>query len=198
MSTLDKILKLEEQIESLKSNPQGVSTDDFNKSMTSIQNNFKVISDKQNYFVERLLALEQTFASLAKMLQAIGTELEDKKVIKSDDVVSRIREMDETAEREQLESMISSGQIQPVEVSDNESIVVTSQTIEDGQGQSSNKVSDFRVFHLSAPIFTEDVVQKLSGLKVGDEVKESLQDGTVLVTKVSAIYKSSVNQQEVQ
>jgi hypothetical protein len=137
------------------------------------------------------LELEQGLTSIAKTLAGLVSALSDKKVVADEEIISRIRRMDEEEERKRLGFLKSSNIIRKSESVQTDSLVVISQALMTTDGSIKN-ISDFRIIEM--PLYNNKANDKVFLALIGKKVKESFQlpgnnsNETVLVT-VQEIYE---------
>lgn len=157
--------------------------DQFNKSM---KNNM----DFTQLGINRGLALEQSLTSLAKTLTAAISELVETKVLKDDAVMTRIRKMDETNERNRIKLMLDAKTIAPVDAVTATSLVVTLQDAA-ADGGDKKLVSEYSVLELTNQELPQEIKTLLLGKKVGEnaEIKDEKGNKETIYFKILEVYE---------
>jgi DNA-directed RNA polymerase subunit H (RpoH/RPB5) len=190
MNTLDKVLTLETKVTDMQS-----ALGNFQVQAQQVIQILNANMQKQDLVVNRLMSIEQSFAAMAKTMNAIVQELEETKVLNSSSVMKRIRTMDESAEKARVSAMLEHKAIQKAEVITENSMLVTSQIIKKQDGQT-EVVAEYRVFELSSPMHDKEVVQKFIGKSVGDVVEITTSDATLCTTILEAYDHVQMSNQE--
>lgn len=186
MNTLDKITKLESKLNALEKMMQAMG--EANRQLTDRTG--QVLNDtaqKQDLVISKIMSIEQSFATLAKTLNAVVSELDETGKINSNNVVKRIRDMDEYAEAERVRSMLNAGAIAPADLVSENSMLVVAQNLKKQDGEEIT-VATYRVYELTSPLQTKETVDMFVGKKEGDVVEITTEHG-LLSNKIIAIYE---------
>lgn len=186
MNTLDKISKMEAKLGVLETMVQNLLPSNNNMDKLSLlekQNReiFGIISEKQDLVVNRIMSIEQSFAAMAKTLNAVIQELEANNAINSSNVMNRIRLMDEKAEQDRVQTMLGAGAIEETEVINENSMLVVSQTLQ-REGQMLETISDYRVYELNSPLNSKETIDAFLGKTAGNVVEITINEGTIFTT----------------
>lgn len=214
MNTLEKISKLESKmgaVEQLVSNLASLPTamGNVNETVARLAANqkhnaertnqiFSAVGEKQDHVVQRIMAIEQSFAALAKTLNAVVSELEESKAINSNSVMRRIRLADEAAEKVRMETMVKFGALQASELVSATSLLVVSQSLESADGKTGETIADYRVYELTSPLNEKELVDQFVNKKAGETVIIAQENGTVLKTTILEVYEHTQMGDEVQ
>ena len=135
--------------------------------------------------INRGLSVEQSYAALAKTVNALVQVLSENKLIDGKAVLTNIRKYDESQEKERIKRMLAFNAIQAADITTEESVVVVSQNLilEDG---TTDVISEYRVVEVSSPL-AEGETNKFLDKKVGDVVDVDVEGGR-LSTTVLEIY----------
>jgi hypothetical protein len=158
------------------------TVDQFNKAITN-NTNFAQLG------INRTLAVEQSLASLAKMAAALVAELSETKTLNNDNVVTRIRKIDEENEKERVQKMLESKTIAPAETASQTSLVVISEDVTTEE-KGRVLVREYSACELTNADFPNEIRQALVGKKVGDvfDLKDEKHKET-LHFKVLEVYE---------
>lgn len=158
------------------------TVDQFNKALT---NNMSFAQ----LGVNRTLAVEQSLASLAKMSQALVTELSETKVINNEKVMERIRKIDETNERSRVEEMKKAGAIASATKITATSLVVVTEHVK-VDGEEKKLAREYSACELTNNEIPNEIRQALTDKQVGDEVEiKDDKHKETLYFKVLEIYE---------
>ncbi len=209
MTTLERLEKVEAELKALTTLLGAVAqskqeTSGVKDSVTQLQEGFGQIVKHMNSRFEQLfnfcqalaqreMSAEQSATSLGKTIHALVSELESQKLINSDNVMTRIRRMDEESEKARISQMVQLKVIQESEEVKNESIFVVSQKHVSKEGKE-EVVAEFRVIEMPSQLTNEQVKSLFLGKKVGETVEETLKDGEgqvegTLLSKVEQVYE---------
>lgn len=166
---------------------QNAIVQQFNEALTKSMN-------YAQFSTQRSMGVEQSVTSLAKTAHAMVAILSEANLVEDfgKKVMQRIRDNDEKAESDRIESMLTQGTIKSSEVSDASSLVVVSQDFlpkkEDDKDQApSENIANYRVVELPSEMIPKDVRDKMTGKKVGDQIPLEEEDGVSTMT-IKAIY----------
>lgn len=206
MNTLDKIAKLESEVSLLKQMIATVPADSqmlssVNQGLSNLAQNqkqnvertnqiFTMIGEKQDLVVQRIMAIEQTIASLGKMLTATLSELADNHELNYNNVSARVRKYDESQEQERVRQLVQFGSIQAVEEVSDKSLIVVSQKFNAKETGEETTVAEYRVYEVNSPLNSKEEVSKYVGKRSGDSVTVELEDGT-LTTTILEVYSQT-------
>lgn len=199
MNTLEKVSKLEAKISVLETMVQNLvssngSLEKLNLLEKQNREIFAIISEKQDLIVNRIMSIEQSFAAMAKTVNAVIQELEESSTLNSNNVMKKIRAMDERAEKERVKTMLEVGAIEATTLINENSMLAVSQTFH-SEGQASELVSEYRVYELNSPLNTKETVEAFTGKSVGDVVEITVPEGKIATTIVEVYnYKKMESQ----
>jgi hypothetical protein len=156
------------------------STSEFNNKRTSD------LAQMDNMVITRLMGLEQSYASLAKTISAVISELTDSNSLNQESVMLRLRKSDEASDKARIDQMIELKVIAPTDIVLPDSVIVVSQDFTPTEGETS-VVAEYRSFELSSPNIEDAVKQGYVGKTIGDVVSIALADG-ILNTKLLQVF----------
>lgn len=165
--TKAKLTVLEGKLASLQASPQSQLKDEaLEKKVDTITSNTQ---KALKTLLEQNLALEQSVISLGKLITAFTKVLVNHGVINDKEVMTELRSLDETNEKEKIESLKSSGLLQQAESVSEESLVILKHEV-DSEGQKT-LVSSYRPVQVSDLPKEDDARSKIVGLKIGESFK---------------------------
>jgi hypothetical protein len=189
MTTLERLEKLEQELKMLTtvlaSVPKMQGTTGDVKLIETMNLQLQQVHSFNQLIVQRQMSLEQTLTSLAKTISCTVDELESKQVISGNDVMVRLRKLDENAERNRIQQMIQLKLIKPASFVTEESIIVLSQKVV--RGEQEEIVAEYRVIELPAKLTPKELIADFVGKVVGDVLEQTHEQET-LISKIENIY----------
>lgn len=192
MTTLERLEKIEQDVKSLlvAMGSLGSSTQQPDKNWSerleqAINSQLQQVHTFNQLVAQRQMALEQTVTSLAKTLSCTVDELESTGSITGEAVMTRLRVLDESSEKNRIDQMVKLNLIKESLLTTDESIIVISQKLlENGTEKT---IADFRVIEMPSNLTPQDVKTMFLGKTVGDSVEESF-DNQTLVSTIQKVY----------
>jgi hypothetical protein len=167
MSTHERIENNEKEIESLKEQINGLQglTEMVRKSLSDLGNSMITLAEQNRDANESL-------ASLAKTVSALGDVLVNKNVLTGMELMNQKQANDDKNEKRLVDSLLEAGAIYADKNPINpESLIVVSRTDLDANDPSrSALVSSYLIVDLTAAMTRKQLVQDLLGRTVGDSV----------------------------
>lgn len=157
-----------------------------------LQQNSAQAQQGLEYVIQKAMAVEQSYASIAKTITALVAELVEEKVVDDHKILDRIRKMDEKAEKDRIQAMLEQKVIKPAEEVGDMSLVAIKQVIietSEEKGKREVPVGDYRLIEVGAPYTPEATREKLKGLKTGCtvEVNKEEKDGVTSVLNATVL-----------
>lgn len=182
--------------------------DNLEKDLTDTTNLVTRITDSSNQLlgayqvsIQKLTALEQSLASLAKTLAAVSVVLINNGVIKSEDVMVQLRQSEDKDQQDRVHSLLKDGVIKSEDVIGPDSLVSVSQKVVDTADGKVNVISNYTFFSVNHPSVKEDLKVKLLGKKVGETV-EGKVDGSktelIMVKEIYSVVEKEIKGEETQ
>jgi len=153
---------------------------------------FMQAQQANEFLMQKATAVEQSYASLAKTVTALVAELVDKNVVDDHAVMSRIRDIDEKAERERVQAMLKEKIIKTSEEIGENSLVAIKQAVvetDTEKGTREKLVANYRLIEMGAQFSIPEVKERLKGLRVGNtiEVNREEKDGVVSILNATVL-----------
>lgn len=186
MNTLNKITDLEGKVAKLEKVTEQ-SGQMLNEIIQQANLGLNAISQKQDLVVNRIMSIEQSFAAIAKTLNAVVMELEETGKLNSSNVIKKIRTMDENAEKARVQAMIEAGAVVKVDLVGENSMLAVSQVLKKTDG-TTEAIADYRVYELNSPLNEKQTIEMFVGKAAGDIVEITNDQGT-LYTSILEIYE---------
>lgn len=186
MNTLDKILNIEAKTNSNEKSVamlEGALRDIVAETGRALN----AVVQKQDLVVNKIMAIEQSLASLAKTVTAMAMELEESGHLSSDKVYERMRLFDENEEKTRVSKMIGAGAIKKVDLVGENSILVVSQKVK-LPDESIKNIADYRVYELTSPFNDKKTIELFVGKVTGDVVEITSENG-LLSTTILEVYE---------
>jgi hypothetical protein len=212
-STLERIDDLEKKINELQAmNPlatakleqeTGQLRVDINKCVSALQdlNNraqkaFEQFGQMLQGTSHQIVSMEQSLISFSKSLAAIAGELISTGALNNDNVVRRVRQMDEAGIQAEVNEKIRSGILKPSEtISDLSTVVVSEDRVSpDGTAK---KLSDYNAIDIAAGVLNPEEKAEFIGKKAGDLISIKLhQSEDKIAITVKEVYEMVLGTRE--
>lgn len=143
--------------------------------------------------LQKLMALEQSYAALAKTLHAVITSLKEDGNLSDEKVMGNIRKLDDEQDRIRIQEMTEAGTIKSIDTVHENSLAVVKNVVIPKDNPNPVTLSEYRVIEMPSPTLAPKIRQELTGKKVGDTVKMSTKEFDALYVVLEAYELAEAN-----
>lgn len=132
--------------------------------------------------LHKLVALEQSYAALAKTVYGLISYLKDKGMIEDKAVMAAIRKLDEQNNKREVESLEASGKLLPTEEVLGNGLVIARTVLTESNSAETTVLSEYNVLDLSNQNTSSDLRSGLTNKKAGEWVDLPVEGETITHT----------------